>query len=107
MNIQVLIENTGPASLRTEQGLSLYIQTEGGTILVDMGQSSAFAENAQALGADISAVDAAVLSHGHYDHSGGLDAFLGLNAKAPVYLSPAAFARRISSTLSLVEPWQT
>ncbi len=92
MNIQVLIENTGPASLRTEHGLSLYIQTEGGAILFDMGQTSAFAENAQALGADISAVDAAVLSHGHYDHGGGLDAFLVLNARAPVYLSPAAFA---------------
>ena len=92
MKITVLAENTSCDSLfGCEHGLSIYIETNGHHILFDMGQTELFAENAEKLGVDLSRVDFAVLSHGHYDHGGGLKRFLQLNDKAPVYLSRYAF----------------
>ncbi len=99
MKIRVLLENT--ASLpcfRTEHGLSLLIETGSRSILFDMGQSDAFAENAEILGADLSVVDAVVLSHGHYDHGGGISKFLSVNKSAPIYLSRFAFEEHLSGT---------
>ncbi|MBQ8002116.1 MAG: MBL fold metallo-hydrolase [Clostridia bacterium] len=74
-----------------EHGLSLYIETEKHNILFDMGQSDAFEHNAKRLGIDLSKVDIAIISHGHYDHGGGLGRFLEINKAAKVYLSPLAF----------------
>lgn len=92
MKIVILMENTSCRDdLCNEHGLSLYIETENHKILFDAGQSSAFAENAEKLGMDLQDVDFAVLSHGHYDHSGGLLKFLEMNKSAPVYVSRHAF----------------
>lgn len=92
MIIRILTENTTACpELTAEHGLSLYIEANGLRILFDAGQSDAFAENAQRLGVDLSGVDLAVLSHGHYDHGGGLMRFLELNDHAPVYVSRHAF----------------
>jgi 7,8-dihydropterin-6-yl-methyl-4-(beta-D-ribofuranosyl)aminobenzene 5'-phosphate synthase len=55
-----------------------------------MGQDGTFIRNAESLGLDLTTVDAGVLSHGHYDHGGGLAAFLEYNDKAPVYLKAGA-----------------
>ena len=92
MKVTVLTENTtcDPA-LACEHGLSLYIETEEHTILFDMGQTAAFAENAHTMGIDLKQVDLAVLSHGHYDHGGGLARFLEINDRAPVYVSIHGF----------------
>ena len=68
----------------SEHGLSLFIETEEHKILFDMGQSDAFIKNALSLGIDIAKVDIAVISHGHYDHGGGLRYFLELNRSAPI-----------------------
>lgn len=92
MKITALTENTCPGGeFGTEHGLSLYIETESRRILFDMGQTALFAENAEKLGIDLSAVDLAVVSHGHYDHGGGLLRFLELNQRAPVYIRRSAF----------------
>lgn len=92
MMITVLVENTAAASgLGCEHGLSLYVEACGQRLLFDMGQSDLFARNAEKLGVDLSRVDAAVISHGHYDHGGGLETFLALNHRAPVYVSRYAF----------------
>ena len=92
MKITVLTENTSVSdSFEAEHGLSLYIETGVCKILFDMGQTDMFARNAERLGISLEEVDVAVLSHGHYDHGGGLKRFLEINDKAPVYVSRHAF----------------
>ena len=98
MRIVTLVENTACASnCQQEHGLSLYLETGNHKILFDMGQSDAFARNAEKLGIDLSQVDFAVLSHGHYDHGGGLETFLKINAKAPVYIHNQAFGEHYNA----------
>jgi 7,8-dihydropterin-6-yl-methyl-4-(beta-D-ribofuranosyl)aminobenzene 5'-phosphate synthase len=92
MKITALTENTScREDLGYEHGLSLFIETAETTLLFDMGQSDLFARNAEKLGVDLREAEKAVLSHGHYDHGGGLRTFLALNDRAPVYLSRYAF----------------
>lgn len=92
MIITSLIENTTcKYGIGTEHGLSLLIETGKRKILFDMGQTGLFEKNAAVLGIDLSTVDFAVISHGHYDHGGGLKQFLEINDRAKVYLSQYAF----------------
>lgn len=92
MKITSLLENTSiRPDIRAEHGLSLFIETESRNILFDMGQTDAFAENATVLGIDLNKVDLAILSHGHYDHGGGLRKFLEINKTAPIYVNRYAF----------------
>ena len=92
MKIINLVENTtSRQDVEAEHGLSLYVETEGHKILFDMGQTDMFSKNAEAMGVDLSQVDIAVLSHGHYDHGGGLEKFLSINKKAPIFISQYAF----------------
>lgn len=91
MKITCLVENTAQdARFQAEHGLSLLIESRGKKILFDMGQTECYARNAQKMGIDLKTVDFAVLSHGHYDHSGGLNLFLQENRIAPVYVTPTA-----------------
>lgn len=94
MKLSVLIENTTrDPSLTAEHGLSLLIETAGKHLLFDTGATGAFVDNAGRMGVDLREVDAVILSHGHYDHGGGLEAFLDCNSTAPVYLSAHAFGQ--------------
>lgn len=94
MKITVLSENTSEKSdISAEHGLSLYIETDHETILFDMGQGPLFAQNAKLLECDISRVNFAVLSHGHYDHGGGIASFIEENDRAPIYVSRHAFGK--------------
>ncbi len=92
MKVTVLMENTAleGCGLTPEHGLSLYIEYRGRKLLLDAGASEKFADNAQALGVDLAAVELAVLSHGHNDHAGGLGQFFRLNRQAPVYICAGA-----------------
>lgn len=78
LKITVLSENTVgfPIGLIGEWGLSFLIEIEEKTILFDTGASGAIVPNARILGIDLEKVDLVVLSHGHYDHVGGLRSFL-------------------------------
>ena len=99
MKIVTLMENTpGREDLTAEHGLSLYIETATHKILFDAGQTDAFADNAEKLGIDLSSVDLCILSHGHYDHGGGLERFLEINPTAPVYLRRDAFGEHFNGT---------
>lgn len=74
LQITTLIENMqdDAGKLAYEHGLSLYIEFMGKRLLFDTGQSGIFLENAKKLGKDICGIDHLIVSHGHYDHSGGL-----------------------------------
>lgn len=76
LTIRVLLENHKGAgadkSLRARPGLSLLVQDESTSILFDTGPDGSFMQNALAMGIDLSDVSAVVLSHGHYDHCGGV-----------------------------------
>ncbi len=86
IKITTLVENrTYKRDLLAEHGLSFLIETESKKILLDVGQTDAFLKNAQVLGINICDVDFLVLSHGHYDHTGGLEAFLKVNSTAIIY----------------------
>ena len=92
MKITVLLENTTKDKrLKTKHGLSLYISTQKHTLLFDLGPGKQFLKNAETLGIDVSEADAAIISHGHDDHGGGLKAFLSANSKATVYVRQSAF----------------
>ena len=92
MKIVTLMENEACGSgLTAARGLSQYIETGSHKLLFDMGPDGSFADNAKALGVDLSQVDLAVLSHGHSDHGGGLKAFRAVNRQADVFARPEAF----------------
>jgi 7,8-dihydropterin-6-yl-methyl-4-(beta-D-ribofuranosyl)aminobenzene 5'-phosphate synthase len=90
MKITVLAENsickTSSENLESENGLSLFIEFDERKILFDTGQSDLFIKNAEKMGIDISKVDYLVISHGHFDHGGGLKHFLRVNKKAKIFL---------------------
>jgi len=76
--------------LLAEHGLSILIEAEGRRILFDTGQGKVLRGNANALGVPLSGLDAVVLSHGHYDHTGGLAVLLREHTPAALFLHPAA-----------------
>lgn len=99
MKITVLIENEGPSRYETEHGLALHIEYNRKSYLLDSGASAAFMQNANLLGIDLKEVDTAILSHAHYDHSGGFEGFFQVNKKAKVYIREEAKAPCYSKIL--------
>ncbi len=87
MKIVNLIEDTpGTAGCHAEHGLSFYIETAHRKLLLDTGASDAFLDNAKRRGIDVTAVDTVIISHGHYDHAGGVLAFASCNPHAKIYI---------------------
>lgn len=92
MKITTLTENTSLSpEYQAEHGLSLLIENGPEKILFDMGQTDTFLKNAGKMGISLGDVAFAVLSHGHYDHGGGMQHFFQANSHAPVYVSQYAF----------------
>lgn len=91
----VLVENTACAcGFEAEHGLSLLLETERERWLFDLGQGSRFLKNAALLKVDLRSLTGVVISHGHYDHGGGLEAYLSYDVEqTPIYLSEHAFDR--------------
>lgn len=92
MRIINLIENTeGASGCSVEHGLCFYVETKKHKLLMDTGQTELLLENAKKLGVDLTEVDTVVLSHGHYDHGGGILPFAKINPTAKIYVPEAAF----------------
>jgi len=99
LRIATLVENTaGEPALLGEHGLAFWIEADGLRILFDTGQGKVLRHNAARLSIPVDAADAIVLSHGHFDHTGGLAEVLGVRRDVSLYLHPAAlgpkYARR-------------
>ena len=91
MRIVSLMENTpGCAGCSYEHGLSVYLETEHHKILADTGASGGFLHNAERMDVDLSRVDILFLSHGHYDHAGGILDFVKANPGADIYMQRTA-----------------
>lgn len=95
MKLHVLTENrTKRRALLAEHGLSLFIEQEGGGILFDTGQSDVYCRNAAQMGIDFGGAACIVLSHGHFDHCGGLAYFSQSVPMPRVYVREEAFAKK-------------
>ena len=89
VKITILVDNrAGGGELAAEHGLSLWIETGGKKTLFDTGQGEALEHNARVLGVDLAATDALVLSHGHYDHTGGIPSVFRRTRNIEVYCHP-------------------
>lgn len=103
MKITTLIDNVVYGkNLFGEHGFCLLIETDNQKIMFDTGRSGIFADNAKTLGIDISEIDALVISHGHYDHTGGIEKFVELNDKAPIYIKKEALFRKYKSKTTYI-----
>lgn len=88
LKITTLIENNPDdlGQLLYEHGLSLYIETDGKNILFDTGKSGDFIKNARSLNKNLENLDYCIISHGHYDHSGGVENFISEVKKSPEFI---------------------
>jgi 7,8-dihydropterin-6-yl-methyl-4-(beta-D-ribofuranosyl)aminobenzene 5'-phosphate synthase len=96
MKVTVLCENTiGRLIGSGEHGFSAFIETEQGNYLFDTGSGPSIIGNSLALGKDLRTVRKILLSHGHYDHTGGLPEVLKLKGEVDVHAHPHIFLDRI------------
>ena len=87
MRIINLVENElGDSGCEAAHGLSFYVETDNHKLLFDSSPSELVIRNAQKLGVDLFAIDTVILSHGHYDHSGGILPFVEINPRAKIYM---------------------
>jgi 7,8-dihydropterin-6-yl-methyl-4-(beta-D-ribofuranosyl)aminobenzene 5'-phosphate synthase len=99
IRITVLVENSvHRQGLVAEHGLSFHIQCGENSLLFDTGQTDLAVINAETLRLPLDRVEAIVLSHGHYDHTGGVTAILETAPNVRVYLHPAAFEKKFSQS---------
>lgn len=103
MKITTLIENeTNREDLDYEHGLSILIEVDGEKILFDLGQSGNFINNAKKLDVDLKDLNYLVISHGHYDHSGGFERLMKeINPNIKLYIGKGFFNKKYR----LIEDW--
>ncbi len=102
MKIQIIIENNPDPQEKylSEHGLSVYFEFANSKILLDTGQSANFLANFTSAGISVEDIDHVIVSHGHYDHAGGLEYFIEKNKKAQIHLSEGIFEQAYFSSRS-------
>lgn len=103
MKITALVENKSNCELRSVHGLSLYIETPKHKLLFDLGPDETLIKNAAMRKIDLSQIDTVIISHGHSDHGGALEAFLKVNHTAKIYAQKRAFEKHFSKALGIVK----
>ena len=98
--ITILCENRAglTKNIMGEHGFSALVEKDGQKILLDTGQGLGLKPNARTLGIDLSQIDTIVLSHGHYDHTGGLSQLLPFYQKTRIIAHPEVFGPKYSHT---------
>ncbi|MEW6033347.1 MAG: MBL fold metallo-hydrolase [Chloroflexota bacterium] len=96
--ITTLSENTASWGLVGEWGLSMLVEADGLRVLMDCGFSFSAAYNARTLGVDLASLDRIVLSHGHADHTGGLDVVLKSTGRREVVGHPDIWEKKYART---------
>jgi len=87
----ILCDNlAGPLSFKGEHGLAVHLEVEGRSFLWDCGQSDVAVHNALVLKLDLRDVEGIGISHGHYDHAGGLCNVLSVSGPKKLYMHPGA-----------------
>ena len=107
MKLTTLIEDRpgdAKGALTHEFGLSLHIETDTHRILLDTGQTHAFMDNAHTLGLDMGALDFAMISHGHFDHGGGLGPLMDEYKDLPVFIHKWAMGEFYANVGSVLPP---
>ncbi len=104
--VTILVDNIAKGNLVKEHGLSILVESERKSILFDTGQGNALKHNSRALDIDLKDLDAVVLSHGHYDHTGGLDHVLEIAPNCELYCHPTVKKTRYSVRDSKVKEIQ-
>lgn len=94
VDITLLVDDASNSDLTAEHGLSVWIETTHHHILFDTGQGPALATNAELLNIDLSQTQFLVLSHGHYDHTGGIPHVLQCNRDIELFCHPCAVQPR-------------
>ena len=93
MKLSFLVDNkTEHSNCQAEWGLSIFVESCGHKILFDTGCSDMFTRNAKAMEIDLTQAEAVLISHGHFDHTEGMPAFVEINKTAPIYIHKNAFS---------------
>lgn len=98
--LTILCENSvgAPFGVIGEHGFACFVETESGNYLFDTGQGFGIVPNAAALKKDLGSIQSVLISHGHYDHTGGLPAVLKIKGPTDVFGHPDMFRDRVWSS---------
>jgi 7,8-dihydropterin-6-yl-methyl-4-(beta-D-ribofuranosyl)aminobenzene 5'-phosphate synthase len=104
VSLKIVVDNEARDGLLSEHGFALWIEVDGITVLFDTGDKNGLLSNSSRMGLDLEQVDYLVLSHGHYDHTGGLPDLLRHNNHLRIYCHAGAFLPRYSINEGIAKP---
>jgi len=103
IQLTIIVDNLSERNLGCEHGYCLHIKDGATSLLLDTGQSNILVDNARHLGIDLTSVNHLVLSHGHYDHTGGLSSLLEMNPEILIHLHHDCELQRFSRDIPKIK----